>query len=155
MSQSPLEILLIEDNEDDVLILEKAFANTALPHVIKSLTDPEEAITYLRQQDPYRQARRPDVVLLDINMPKRDGFQILADLKADPRLRDLPVVILTTSQEEVDVVRAYALGACSFISKPVGVRATQELVERFALYWSLVARVPQPPRRNSDARSAD
>ena len=155
MSQQPLEILLIDDNDDDILVLEKAFAKTAPLHRLKSLRDPEAALAYLRQQGRYQQVRRPDVVLLDINMPQRDGFKILEDLTADPTLRDLRVVILTTSQEEADVVRAYALGACAFISKPIGVRATEELITRLTLYWGLVVRIPQSLRREGDARPAD
>jgi CheY-like chemotaxis protein len=143
MSRRPLRLVLIEDNDDDILLLEEAIAKTGLLQVLKSLADPDDALAYLRRQGPYRHAPRPDVVLLDINMPKRDGFQILEELKADAALRHLPVVILTTSQEEQDVVRAYALGACSFICKPVGIRELRELIERLAVYWGLVVRVPQ------------
>jgi CheY-like chemotaxis protein len=139
----PVEILLVEDNEDDIVLTQEAFGEARLVNVLHIVRDGEEALAFLRRQGPYREATRPGLVLLDIAMPRKDGFEVLHELKADPDLRSLPVVMLTTSTREEDVVRSYTEGACSFVSKPVRVGQLQEVLKQFALYWVLVAKVPR------------
>ncbi len=142
MSEQKIGILLAEDNEDDVLMIQKAFKSAKLINEINVVRDGEEAMAYLKCQGKYKDAERPGLLLLDINMPKKDGWAVLAEMKADPELKGIPVIILTTSRQEEDVAHSYASGACSFISKPVGFQAFQELVTRFELYWMLVASLP-------------
>lgn len=142
MTDEKIEILMAEDNEDDILMTQKAFQSSKLLNGINVVKDGEEAMAYFRRQGKYKDAKRPGLVLLDINMPKKDGWAVLKEIKADPELRSIPVLILTTSKQEEDVARSYASGACSFIPKPVGFQAFQKLVERFELYWMLVARLP-------------
>ncbi len=144
MNTKPVGILLAEDNDDDILMTQKAFKKIRMINELNVVKDGEEAMAYLRRQGKYKDAKRPGLVLLDINMPKKDGWAVLEEIKKDPELKSMPVVILTTSQQENDVVRSYANGASSFISKPVVFSQFQELVERFELYWMLVARVPNP-----------
>jgi CheY-like chemotaxis protein len=139
----PVEILLAEDNEDDIVLTQEAFGEARLVNVLHVVRDGEEALAYLRRQGPYREAARPGLVLLDIAMPKKDGFEVLRELKADPELLSIPVVVLTTSTSEEDVIRSYTAGACSFVSKPVRAERLREVLKQFALYWVLVAKVPR------------
>jgi CheY-like chemotaxis protein len=138
----PIEILLVEDNEDDIILVEEAFAGARMMNVINNVRDGEAALAYLRQEGPYKNAVRPGLILLDINMPKKNGFEVLEAIKATPQLQPLPVVILTTSEREEDVVRSYVYGACSYIRKPVSLERFIDVVKQFEVYWTLVSRVP-------------
>lgn len=137
-----VELLLVEDNEDDIVLIEEAFAEAKLMNVIYKVRDGEEALAYLRREGPYQHVQRPGLVLLDINMPKKNGFEVLQALKADPLLQSLPVVMLTTSDREEDIVRSYTDGACSYIRKPMTLERFAKVVKDFELYWTLVSHVP-------------
>ena len=143
MTSHAIEILLAEDNEDDVLMIREAFDEANLANIIEVVSDGEQAMRYLRREPPYHHSRLPGLLLLDINMPKKDGFEVLDEVKADARLRHLPVIMLTTSHREEDVVRSYSGGACSYVTKPIDFKQFQDVVRQFGLYWTLVARVPQ------------
>ena len=138
----PIEILVVEDNEDDVVLLRESMKDEGLVNVLQVVHDGEEALAYLRREAPYEDVRRPGLVLLDINMPRTNGFEVLKALKADEVLRAIPVVVLTTSSRDEDVVRSYSNGACSFVTKPVLFEDLRQVVKQFSLYWSLVSRVP-------------
>jgi CheY-like chemotaxis protein len=142
MNSEPMEILLVEDNEDDILLEQEALADAKLVNVVSVVRDGEEALEYLRRQGRYQNARTPGLILLDINMPKKNGFEVLNELKADPALMHIPVVMLTTSDSEADIVKSYAKGACSFITKPMDFDKFRDVIKQFALYWALVVRVP-------------
>jgi len=142
MASQPIEILLVEDNEDDIVLIREAFADARLVNVMHVVRDGEEALAYLHKRHPYEHAPTPGLVLLDINMPKKDGFQVLEDMKHNGMLRTVPVIMLTTSDREEDIVRSYMGGASSYVRKPVAFDAFCELADRFALYWALVARLP-------------
>jgi CheY-like chemotaxis protein len=146
MEAQPMEILLVEDNEDDIVLEQEALAEARLVNLMHVVRDGEEAMAYLRRQGAYRNARTPGLVLLDINMPKKNGFEVLHEMKADPALSHIPVVMLTTSESEADVVKSYARGACSYITKPMDFDKFRDVIKQFALYWALVARVPAPAR---------
>ncbi|HXF92327.1 MAG TPA: response regulator [Nitrospiraceae bacterium] len=137
-----MEILLVEDNEDDIVLTQEAFTEAKLMNVINTVRDGEEALAYLRREGKYKVARLPGLILLDINMPKKNGFEVLETMKADPSLRSLPVVMLTTSDREEDIVRSYADGACSYIRKPVDLDRFIDVVKQFELYWTLVSKIP-------------
>src|SRR6266404_9325064 len=141
----PIEILLVDDNDDDVVLLEESFRDSRFLNLLQVVHDGEEAIRYLRRQGPYQSAKTPGLVLLDINMPKMNGFEVLQVMKADPLLKTIPVVMLTTSTRDEDIARSYDGGACSFVSKPVSLDKLKEVIKQFMLYWSLVSVVP-PPR---------
>jgi len=138
----PIEILLVEDNEDDVILIEEAFAGARMMNVINNVRDGEAALAYLRREGPYKNAVRPGLILLDINMPKKDGFEVVQELKADRQLRSIPVIMLTTSDREEDIVRSYVYGACSYIRKPVSLERFIDVVKQFEVYWTLVSLVP-------------
>jgi CheY-like chemotaxis protein len=143
MMSEPVDLLLVEDNEDDIVLIEEAFAEAKLMNLIFKVRDGEEALAYLRQEEQYTHRRRPGLVLLDINMPKKNGFEVLQAMKADPLLQSLPVVMLTTSDREDDIVRSYTHGACSYIRKPMSLEQFVQVVKDFELYWTMVSRVPQ------------
>ena len=142
MSNQQVEILLVEDNEDDIVIIQEVFADMRLATLINVVQDGEEALAYQQQKGKYKVARMPDLVLLDINMPKKNGFEVMQAMKADPRLRTLPVIMMTTSHREEDVVRAYEKGACSYIHKLVDLDKFKQLIKEFEHYWTGVSRVP-------------
>jgi CheY-like chemotaxis protein len=141
-----MEILLVEDNEDDILLEQEALAEAKLVNLMSVVRDGEEAMAFLRRQGQYQHAQMPGLILLDINMPKKNGFEVLNELKADPALTHIPVVMLTTSDNEADVVKSYAKGACSYITKPMDFDKFRGVIKQFALYWALVARIPAHAR---------
>jgi CheY-like chemotaxis protein len=142
MTNQPVEILLVEDNEDDAVIIQEVFADMRLATLINVVRDGEEALAYLQRTGKYKVVRRPDIVLLDINMPKKNGFEVLEEIKKDPRLQSLPVIMLTTSHREEDIVRSYAKGACSYIHKLVDLDQFKHLIMQFEHYWTGVSRIP-------------
>jgi len=142
MPRQPLDILLVDDNDDDILLVRESFEEARLVNIIHVVRDGEEAMKYLRREGKYKKAKPPGMVLLDINMPKKNGFEVLEEMKADPHLRQMPVVILTTSDREDDIIKSYSNGACSFITKPVNFDKLKEVARHFSLYWALVAEIP-------------
>ena len=146
METQPMELLLVEDNEDDILLEQEALAEANLVNLMSVVRDGEEAMAFLRREGRYQSAQTPGLILLDINMPKKNGFEVLNEIKADPALAHIPVVMLTTSDSEADVVKSYTKGACSYITKPMDFDKLREVVKQFALYWALVARVPSRAR---------
>jgi two-component system, response regulator len=146
VNTEPMEILLVEDNEDDVLLEQEALADAKLVNLMYVVRDGDEAIAYLRRQGKYHDAKVPGLILLDINMPKKNGFEVLNEIKADPALMHIPVVMLTTSDSEADIVKSYAKGACSYITKPMDFDKFRDVIRQFALYWALVATVPARAR---------
>ncbi|HXK28333.1 MAG TPA: response regulator [Candidatus Binatia bacterium] len=146
METQPMEILLVEDNEDDILLEQEALAEAKLVNLMSVVRDGEEAMAFLRRQGRYQNAQMPGLILLDINMPKKNGFEVLNEIKADPALIHIPVVMLTTSDNEADIVKSYAKGACSYITKPMDFDKFREVIKRFAIYWALVARIPAHAR---------
>ena len=141
---TPIEVLLVEDDPGDVLMTKEAFEEHRVNNRLRVVHDGVEALAYLRQEDPYTDAVRPDLILLDLNLPRRDGRQVLAEIKNDESLRHIPVVVLTTSQRDEDVLRSYQLHANAYVAKPVDfdkfVKAVQQIDEFF------VSVVKLPPR---------
>ena len=146
MNTQPMEILLVEDNEDDIVLEQEALADAKLVNLMYVVRDGEEAMAYLLRKGKYENAKIPGLILLDINMPKKNGFEVLKEIKSDPNLRHIPVVMLTTSDSERDIIKSYANGACSFITKPMDFDKFGEVVKQFALYWALVVRIPSTQR---------
>ncbi|MBI3355929.1 MAG: response regulator [Nitrospirae bacterium] len=142
MTNRKVEILLVEDNEDDIVIIQEVFADMKLASIVNTVRDGEEALAYLWRKGKYMATCLPDIVLLDINMPKKNGFEVLEEMKRDPRLQPLPVIMLTTSAREEDVVRSYSNGACSYIHKLVDLDKFKQLIKQFEHYWTGISRVP-------------
>ncbi|MDA8243219.1 MAG: response regulator [Elusimicrobia bacterium] len=139
-----LHILLVDDSEDDVLLARRAFSGLEKPHVLHTACCAEEALEYLERRGRHsgRAGRQPDMLLLDLNMPGMGGLELLKRLKADPVLRKIPVVILTTSATQDDVNRCYESGAASYITKPSTMEEFGLMTRAFAHYWARVSDLP-------------
>ena len=142
MINRQVEVLLVEDNEDDLVIIQEVFADMKLASIVNTVRDGEEALAYLQRKGKYKVARMPDIVLLDINMPKKNGFEVLEEMKKDRRLQSLPVIMLTTSHREEDIVRSYEMGACSYLQKLVDLDQFKQLIKQFEHYWTGISRIP-------------
>jgi CheY-like chemotaxis protein len=142
MTHEPLTILLAEDNEDDIVLMRETLAGSRFFEFVFIARDGDEALAYLRNEDRFADARLPSLVMLDINMPKKNGLEVLEDIKHDARLCRLPVVMLTVSNREEDIVRAYSAGACTFIRKPVQIEDFRAIIAQMSRYWSEIASVP-------------
>ena len=138
----PIEILLAEDNPGDVKLTEKAFENGNVLNNLHVVGDGVEAMKFLRQEGEYADEPRPDLVLLDLNMPRKDGKEVLKDVKSDPELRRIPVVVLTSSAAEEDVVKSYDLHANAYLTKPVDFGGFIDVVERIEDFWLTVVKTP-------------
>jgi len=139
----PIEILMVEDSPTDVLITEEALEQAKVRNHLHVVEDGVQAMAFLRQEDPYTQVPRPDLILLDLNLPRKDGREVLAEIKADEHLKTIPVVILTTSRAEEDVLRAYGLHANCYISKPVDFTRFMEVVRAIESFWFTVVTLPE------------
>ncbi len=144
-NRSPITILMADDDADDRMLTKDALEEAQLANCLQFVQDGEELIEYLNHRGPYvdpAKSPRPGLILLDLNMPKKDGREALTEIKADPDLRRIPVVVLTTSQAEEDVLRTYDLGANSFITKPVTFEALVDLVTVLGQYWFGIVQLP-------------
>jgi CheY-like chemotaxis protein len=137
-----VEVLLVEDNPGDVRLTEEALKDGRVANRLHVVGDGVEAMAFLRRQGRFAGVPRPDLVLLDLNLPRKSGREVLAEIKADERLRRIPVVILTTSQAEEDILRAYDLHANSFITKPVDLDGFLSVVRSIEDYWLAIVQLP-------------
>lgn len=142
MRNESVEFLLVDDNEDDVVLVQECFAEARISNPLHVVHSGEEALSFLRRENGFADAPTVGLVLLDINMPGMSGFDILGAMKADPALARIPVVMLTTSGRDDDVVRSYEKGAASYVRKPVDFEQFRNVVHHFAMYWSVVAMLP-------------
>ena len=142
MERRSITILLAEDDPDDRMLVADAVAEGRLVNELRSVEDGEELMDYLHQRGKHAGAPRPGLILLDLNMPKKDGREALREIKADPSLRQIPVVVLTTSKAEEDVFRSYDLGANSFVTKPVTFQSLVELMKTLGRYWLEIVELP-------------
>ena len=141
-----INVLLVEDDPGDVLMTREAF-DEYLHNRLDVVTDGAEALLYLRKEAPYADAPRPDLVLLDLNLPRRDGREVLAEIKDDPDLRHIPVIVLTTSQAEEDVLRSYQLHANAYVTKPVDFERFVSVVQQIDDFFVSVVRLPRSESR--------
>jgi CheY-like chemotaxis protein len=138
----PITILMADDDEEDCALTKDAMADARLANSMRFVHDGEQLMDYLNQRGEYADAPRPGVILLDLNMPKKDGREALAEIKADPELRNIPVCILTTSSAEEDIFKSYDLGANSFITKPVTFAGLVEALQAWSRYWFEIVELP-------------
>jgi CheY-like chemotaxis protein len=137
-----IDILLVEDDEGDVLMTREAFEYHKIRNRLHVVNDGEKALRFLRQQDEYADAPRPGLILLDLNLPRKDGREVLGELKADPALRVIPVVVLTMSEAEEDILRSYALHANAYVSKPVDFGQFVEVIRQIDEFFVTVVKLP-------------
>jgi chemotaxis family two-component system response regulator Rcp1 len=139
---NPIEILLVEDNPGDVRLIREALKEGKVRNTLHVACDGVEAIAFLRNQGEYSGILRPDLIILDLNLPKKDGREVLAEIKADEDLKRIPVVVLTTSQSEIDILKSYNLHANCYITKPVDLERFLEVVKSIEDFWLTVVRLP-------------
>lgn len=142
MNSKPVEILLVEDNEGDVGLVEEVFEEAKIRNVIHVAEDGEEAMLFLNKETPYVDAPTPDIILLDLNLPQKDGREVLEEIKTDENLKRIPVVVLTTSKAEEDIIKSYDLHANSYITKPVDFDQFIRVVRSIEDFWLEVVRLP-------------
>jgi CheY-like chemotaxis protein len=138
-----VDVLLVEDDPGDILMTKEAFEHYKIRNQLHVVTDGEQALDFLHQAGDYASAPRPGLILLDLNLPRRDGLEVLADLKQDPVLRVIPVVILTTSQAEEDILRSYSLHANAYISKPVDFERFIDVIRQIDSFFITVVKLPR------------
>jgi CheY-like chemotaxis protein len=138
-----VDVLLVEDDAGDVLMTREAFEHYKIRNELHVVTDGEQALQFVRRQGEFAGAPRPGLIMLDLNLARRDGLEVLAELKADPELRVIPVVILTTSQAEEDIVRSYALHANAYVTKPVDFERFIEVIRQIDNFFITVVKLPR------------
>ena len=137
-----IDVLLVEDDPGDVLLIEEAFADNKVRNRLHTVSDGVEALQFLRREGPYADAPQPDLVLLDLNLPRKDGREVLAEVKADETLQQIPVVVLTTSKAEEDVLRSYKLHANAYVTKPVDFDRFIDVVRQIDEFFVSVVKLP-------------
>ncbi|GIF96348.1 response regulator [Catellatospora citrea] len=138
----PIEVLLVEDDPGDVLMTREAFEEYKMRNTLRVVSDGVEALAYLRKEGEFAEANTPDLILLDLNLPRRDGREVLREIKNDPDLCRIPVVVLTTSQAEEDVLRSYQLHANAYVAKPVDFERFISVVKQIDDFFVSVVRLP-------------
>ncbi|MEU7754259.1 response regulator [Micromonospora sp. NPDC049101] len=142
-SPQPVRILVVDDDPGDVLMIEEALADSDVEKVIDVVSDGEEAMEFLRAEGRHEHARRPDVILLDLNMPRMDGRQVLGAVKQDEDLRTIPIVVLTTSNADTDIVGSYTLQANAYVTKPIDLDDFNDVVRRIDEFFGRVVVLPK------------
>ena len=139
----PVDVLLVEDDEGDVLMTREAFEFYKIRNPLHVVTDGEQALQFLRRTGPFAEAPRPGLILLDVNLPRLNGLEVLAELKQDPGLLHIPVVMLTTSQAEEDILRSYKLHANAYVSKPVDFEHFIEAIRQIDHFFLSLVQLPR------------
>ncbi|QLQ35511.1 response regulator [Micromonospora robiginosa] len=140
---NPVRILVVDDDPGDVLMIEEALEESDVDKVIDVVADGEEAMEFLRREGRHTEAQRPDVILLDLNMPRMDGRQVLGEVKRDEDLRTIPIVVLTTSNADTDVVSSYTLQANAYVTKPIDLDDFNDVVRRIDEFFGRVVVLPK------------
>jgi CheY-like chemotaxis protein len=147
MNAELVSVLLVEDDPGDVLLIREAFSDRKVGNVLSVVSDGVEAMRYIRREGEYADRERPDLVLLDLNLPRKSGAEVLEEIKSDPSLATIPVVVLTTSRAEADVLRSYEMHANAYITKPVDFDRFGEIVQQIDEFFIGIVRLPpRPPR---------
>lgn len=142
---SQIEILLVEDNPGDVRLVSESLKEYKICNRLSTARDGEEALEFLRRKGRFADAPRPDVILLDLNLPRKDGREVLQEIKSDPDLRRIPVVVLTSSRDEEDVLKSYDVNANCYITKPVDLDQFVRVVQSIEHFWFSMVRLPKAP----------
>ncbi len=137
-----IDVLLIEDDPGDIVITREAFKNHKIRNTLRVARDGQEGLDYLYQRGAHQGAPRPDLILLDLNLPKYDGHQLLEKIKSDPEMRHIPVIVLTTSAAEEDILRSYRLHANAYVTKPVGFEQFMHVIREIDEFFVQVVRLP-------------
>jgi two-component system, chemotaxis family, response regulator Rcp1 len=144
LATAPIEILLVEDNLPDVRLTLEALKDAKMRNNLHVVHDGVEAMAFLRQEGAFKDKPRPDLILLDLNLPKKDGREVLDDIKKDPKLEHIPVVVLTTSQAEQDILRSYQLRANAYVTKPVDLDQFFVVIKSIEQFWLEIVKLGRP-----------
>jgi chemotaxis family two-component system response regulator Rcp1 len=142
MAETHKIIFLVEDNKADIRLIQEALKTSLLPHQVITVRDGVEAMNYLHQEGEYANAPRPDLILLDLNLPRKDGREVLAEIKSDPQLKRIPVVILTTSKNQDDIFHSYDLHANCYITKPRNLSQLFQIIQSIEKFWFSTVTLP-------------
>ena len=142
MKTKAVEILLVEDDWGDIDLTKEALEDSKLQVNLNVVRDGVEAMTYLYQEAKYANAPRPDLILLDLNLPRKGGREVLQDIKHDDRLKHIPIVVLTTSDSEEDILKSYNLGANCYVNKPLGLKEFSQIVSSIEEFWFTIVKLP-------------
>lgn len=142
LKSKPIEILLVEDNPADIRLTQEIFKDCRVLNNLHVAKDGIEALDFLRKQGNFKDTPMPDIILLDLNLPKKDGREVLAEIKNDTELRSIPVIVLTTSEAEQDIVRSWNLGANCYITKPVDLNQFIRVVHSIEDFWLTIVKLP-------------
>ncbi len=140
----PVEFLLVEDNPGDVRLTQEALKDSKVRNNLNILGDGISALSFLRRESPYENAPRPDIILLDLNLPRMDGRELLSHIKADPKLKRIPVVVITSSEAEQDILRTYDLHVNCYVTKPVDLDQFIKVVQSIETFWLTIVQLPLP-----------
>lgn len=146
-SGRPADFLLVEDNPGDVRLTQEALKNHKVKNNLHVVTDGEEAMDFLRRRGEHQNAPRPDIILLDLNLPKKDGREVLAEIKSDPDLKTIPVVVITSSEAEQDIVKSYNLNANCYVTKPVDLDQFIKVVQSVNEFWLTIVKLPSSSKQ--------
>lgn len=144
---SEINILLVEDNPGDVLLTRRQLERMKVRNSVTAVSDGDEAMAFLRREPPFEDAPRPDLVLLDLNLPRKDGREVLREMKGDPALRRIPVVVLTSSEADRDIAESYDLHANCYVKKPVNFEGLARIVDAIEGFWLSIVELPRPDER--------
>lgn len=142
MSMKAIEVLLVEDNPGDVRLIKEAFKEGKVICTLNVVGDGVEAMEYMNQEGPYAQSTRPDIIMLDLNLPRKDGREVLQELKSNEKFKRIPVMVLTTSSAEEDILKSYDLHANCYITKPVDLDQFMNLVKSIENFWLTIVKLP-------------
>ncbi|MGR3274518.1 response regulator [Acaryochloris marina NIES-2412] len=137
-----IEILLVEDDEGDIELTLEAFNRSKVALNVTVVRDGMEAMAYLQQEGTYEAAKTPDLMLLDLNLPRKDGREVLTDMQESSRLKQIPVVVLTTSDADEDILKSYKIGANAYVTKPVGLKGLVKVVNLLEEFWFTIVKLP-------------
>lgn len=140
---TPIELLLVDDDDADIFLAKRAFKKSNVLSRIQTAKNGEEGIALLRREEPFAQAVRPDLILLDLNMPRMTGFEFLEIVKADDDLKSIPAIVMTNSQSDIDMTKCYQRHANAFISKPIELADFMRIIQAIEMFWYQAARLPQ------------
>jgi CheY-like chemotaxis protein len=142
MTTQPIEILLVEDNPGDVRLTKEAMRESTIPNRLNVVEDGVQAMEFLRREGKYKDSPRPDIILLDLNLPRKDGREVLNEIKSDANLKRIPVIVFTTSSDERDILNSYNLYANCFISKPIDMGNFMAMARKIEHFWFSIATLP-------------
>lgn len=143
MSIRPVEILLVEDDPGDIELIKETLSSSKIKIDLETVNDGADAISYLKKENEFAGKNEPDLVILDLNLPLKSGLDVLDDIKSNPYLKHIPIIVMTTSDQDSDVIKSYKLGANSYVTKPMGIDQFSHIVNTIEDFWLTIVKLPK------------